>query len=74
MAITASPEAQARLLDLQAVDTRLAQLARREQTLPERATLETLAGERVTIVADLAASTGTLEDAQTELRRVESDV
>jgi len=74
VAITASPEAQARLLDLQAVDTRLSQLARREQTLPERAALDAIAAERVTIVADLAASTGTLEDAQTELRRVESDV
>lgn len=74
MAITAAPEAQARLLDLQGLDTRLSQLARREQTLPERAALETIATERITLAADLSASTGTLEDAQTELRRVESDV
>jgi hypothetical protein len=74
VAITAAPEAQARLLDLQGLDTRLSQLARREQTLPERAALETIATERITLAADLSASTGTLEDAQTELRRVESDV
>ncbi len=74
VAITAAPEAQARLLDLQGFDTRLSQLARREQTLPERAELERLAAERITLAADLSASTGTLEDLQTELRRVESDV
>ena len=74
MALTASPAIQARLLDLQALDTRMTQLARREQTLPERAALEAIAAERITLVADLSASTGTLEDAQTELRRVESDV
>ena len=39
----ADPEAQRRLLDLQAIDTALAQLAHKRRTLPELAELETLA-------------------------------
>lgn len=74
MALTAAPDVQARLLDLQALDTRLTQLARREQTLPERAALDAIQAERLAIAADVAASSGTLEDAQIELRRVEADV
>ena len=38
----ADPEAQRRLLDLQAIDTALAQLAHRRRTLPEHAELDRL--------------------------------
>lgn len=74
MALTAPPETQARLLDLQAIDTRLTQLARREQALPERAALDAILAERAPLAADLTSTRGTLEDAEAELRRVESDV
>lgn len=74
MALTASPEVQARLLDLHALDTRLTQLDRREQVLPERVELEGILAERTGVAANLSTTTGSLEDAQAELRRVESDV
>lgn len=70
----ATPESQARLLELQALDNRLSQLARRESDLPERAALGEIDAERDRLRADLASLRGTLEDAQAELRRVESDV
>src|SRR5450830_454275 len=57
MPLKASPNDQAHLLELQAIDTRLQQLDHRAKTLPE-----------------LATSNGTLEDAQRELGRIESDV
>jgi len=70
----ASPSDQQRLLELQALDSRFAQLARRERELPERAVVEALDADRTRIRSDLASLRGTLEDAQAELRRVESDV
>ena len=42
MALTASPETQALLLDLQRFDTALQQLAHRARTLPERAAVTAL--------------------------------
>ena len=41
----AEPQAQRRLLDLQAIDTALAQLAHRRRTLPELAEVDRLARE-----------------------------
>jgi len=70
----ADPRAQERLLELQAHDLRLAQLERLERDLPERVALEALASERTTVRADLASTTGVLEDARAELRRTEADV
>lgn len=70
----ASPEDQALLLELQALDTRLQQLDHRMKTLPEHAELEELATtadeQRQVHLADL----GTLEDARAELARIEGDV
>ena len=40
--VTAAPQDQWRLLDVQAHDTRLAQLAHRRRTLPEHAEVERL--------------------------------
>jgi predicted nucleic acid-binding Zn-ribbon protein len=74
MPLTASPDAQARLLDLQAIDTKLQQLAHRSASLPQRATIAELETERESVRLGLVEETGTLEDARLELKRVESDV
>jgi len=70
----AAPEEQARLLDLQGLDTRLGQLARREANLPEAEAVRAAKADRERVRGDLASLRGTLEDAQLELRRVEADV
>ncbi|GAA1062183.1 zinc ribbon domain-containing protein [Agromyces bracchium] len=70
----ASPADQEQLLRLQAIDTRLQQLAHRLRSLPQTAELASL-GERDTAVRGRRAEAiGTLEDARTELGRIESDV
>ncbi len=74
MALKASPETQALLLDLQAIDTRLAQLEHRAKTLPEHAALTELGGQADELRKDLLEKLGSLEDARIELKRVESDV
>ncbi|WP_242682450.1 zinc ribbon domain-containing protein [Herbiconiux sp. SYSU D00978] len=74
MALTASPDAQAHLLDLQALDNKLQHLAQRERTLPEFAELKKLAAELEEHRRVLTERTGVLEDAKAELRRLESDV
>lgn len=70
----ASPEDQAVLLELQAIDTRLQQLAHRATSLPELATIASLSAEAEEARLAGVADSGALEDAQAELRRVESDV
>ena len=74
MALTASPEEQALLLDIQALDTKLSQLDHRAKSLPEHAALQQLAVENSTLLVTLAEQKGILEDARIELKRVESDV
>jgi hypothetical protein len=74
MALTAPPETQALLLDTQAVDTHLQQLAHREKTLPETAALTAIAAEAESVRSTLVDARGELEDSRTELGRVESDV
>jgi predicted nucleic acid-binding Zn-ribbon protein len=74
MALKASQEEQALLLDLQAIDTKLQQLAHRAKSLPEHAVLQQLADESSGLLASLAEQRGVLEDAGIELSRVESDV
>ncbi|MCY7326038.1 MAG: hypothetical protein LH605_07915 [Microbacteriaceae bacterium] len=74
MALKASPEEQARMLDLQALDTKLQQLDHRAKKLPEVAQLASLAAEAERLRLQRARETGTVEDARTELKRVESDV
>src|SRR5665213_3774070 len=74
MALKASPEDQALLLDLQAIDTKLQQLAHRAKSLPEHAVLEQLGTQRSELQRELADQNGVLEDAKIELSRVESDV
>lgn len=74
MALKASPEEQARLLELQALDTKLQQLEHRAKKLPEIAQLTGLAAEVERLRLQRAGEAGTVEDARTELARVESDV
>lgn len=74
MALTASPDAQRVLLDVQALDTTLQQLAHRERSLPERATVDALAAEADVMREFVIQRRGELDDARLELGRVESDV
>jgi predicted nucleic acid-binding Zn-ribbon protein len=74
MALKASPDDQALLLDLQAIDTKLQQLAHRAKSLPQHIALQQLAVENSELLVTLAEQKGVLEDARLELKRVESDV
>jgi predicted nucleic acid-binding Zn-ribbon protein len=74
MGLKAAPEDQALLLDLQALDTKLQQLARRAEKLPEREVVEELGGQRVDLERRRAEQFGAAEDARLELTRTESDV
>src|SRR6195952_1266115 len=74
MALKASPDEQALLLDIQAIDTKLQQLEHRAKSLPEHAALQQLAVENSELLVTLAEQKGVLEDARIELKRVESDV
>jgi Zn-ribbon protein, possibly nucleic acid-binding len=74
MPVKASPEAQKQLLRVQALDTRLRQLAHASATLPQRAELAALTPEIEAVRARHLGATGGLEDARTELKRAESDV
>ncbi len=70
----ANPEDQAVLLELQAIDTRLQQLAHRAGSLPELAVIASLGAEAEEARLAGVADGGALEDARAELKRVESDV
>ncbi|MBD8584548.1 MULTISPECIES: hypothetical protein [unclassified Frigoribacterium] len=74
MALQASPADQALLLDLQALDTSIQQLAHRAANLPEIAVLATIDGDASRLRSRLSSEQGAWEDAQTELTRIESDV
>ncbi len=74
MPLKASPEDQAVLLDLQAIDTKLQQLAHRANSLPELAEIAELSAEAEAARLAGVADSGALEDAKAELKRVESDV
>lgn len=74
MALKASPDDQALLLDLQALDTRLAQLDHRAKSLPELQVLADLSRQVDAVRVTLAEQKGAVEDTQIELSRVEADV
>ena len=74
MALTSSPDVQRVLLDVQALDTTLQQIAHRERALPERVAVEALAAETDVLREFVIRRRGELEDARIELGRVESDV
>ena len=74
MALKASPDDQKLLLDLQALDTKLAQLDHRAKSLPQHAFLTALDAELTTLRATALERTGAREDVALELKRLESDV
>jgi predicted nucleic acid-binding Zn-ribbon protein len=74
MALQADPADQALLLDLQALDSRLQQLAKRASALPEAVAVTALVGEREDQQRVVAEQLGAWEDAQAELKRTEADV
>ncbi|MBC7591101.1 MAG: hypothetical protein H7226_08685 [Salinibacterium sp.] len=74
MALTASSQDQALLLELQAFDTRIAQLDHRAKTIPELATLAGFARDTAALRLTHAEQKGGLEDIRIELSRIESDV
>ena len=65
---------QVRLLDVQALDTRLLQLAHRRRTLPEHQQLADVEAERRGLADRLVQVRTTVGDVQRELRKAEADV
>jgi predicted nucleic acid-binding Zn-ribbon protein len=74
MALTASPADQALLLDLQAIDTKIAQLEHKSTTLSQHADVAKLAVEISGLRIVELEQRGAREDVQIELGRIESDV
>ncbi|MFC4021131.1 zinc ribbon domain-containing protein [Micromonospora sp. GCM10011542] len=70
----ADPQVQRRLLDLQAIDTALAQLAHRRRTLPERAELEALARELSALEDERVRAQVAVDDLDRDIARMEKDV
>lgn len=63
-----------RLLDVQALDTRLAQLEHRRRNLPERAELDRASAHRRKVHTDLVTAQTELGDVQREVDKAEQDV
>ena len=74
MALKASPDDQALLLDLQALDTKLSQLDHKAKNLPQLAALTALGTELAALRLTATERTGAREDVAIELKRIESDV
>lgn len=74
MPLKASPDDQAILLDLQAIDTKLAQLTHKANSLPQLGQLSALAVDVEATRLRVVDERGVLEDAGIELKRIESDV
>ena len=73
-AIRADKSAQLRLLDLQTVDTTLAQLNHRRQTLPQHATISKLREVRAALASDLVAADTRVSDLELEQAKAETDL
>lgn len=74
MTVTASPADQARLLDLQALDNRDAQLKHAGKSLAQHQKLTELKAQSDALRRQLAEARGALDDSRIELKRTESDV
>ncbi|MEU3454186.1 C4-type zinc ribbon domain-containing protein [Micromonospora sp. NPDC006766] len=70
----ADPKVQRRLLDLQAIDTALAQLAHRRRSLPERVELEALARELSALEDERVRAQVAVDDLDRDIARLEKDV
>jgi predicted nucleic acid-binding Zn-ribbon protein len=73
MALRASPNDQARLLDLQGIDIRLSQLDHRMRTLPQIAAITALTADADRLRRERTAERGRVDDVRAELTRTESD-
>ncbi|MGH8827138.1 MAG: zinc ribbon domain-containing protein [Jiangellaceae bacterium] len=72
--MNADPDVQLRLLDVQALDLKLGQLAHRRRILPEVAELESLAAEHTRLRdAEVVASTA-VSDLESEQKRADAEV
>ncbi|GII21919.1 zinc ribbon domain-containing protein [Planosporangium mesophilum] len=70
----ADPQAQRRLLDLQAIDTSLAQLAHKRKTLPEHAELDRMARELSALEDERVRVQVGVDDLDRDIARMEKDV
>ena len=73
-AIRADKGAQLRLLDLQTVDTALAQLGHRRRTLPEHGLIAKLKTRHSALASDLIAAETTISDLELEQAKAETDL
>lgn len=71
---TAPAHDQRRLLDVQALDTRLAQIAHRARTLPEHAAIAALDGTERSLRDELVAARTVASDVEREATRAETEV
>jgi uncharacterized protein len=72
--VKAAPEAQRRLLDLQAIDTALAQLAHKRKTLPQLSALNALAREIANLDDERVKAQVAVDDIDRDISRLEKDV
>jgi uncharacterized protein len=72
--VKAAPEAQRRLLDLQAVDTALAQLAHKRKTLPELAEIDAAARELSALEDERVRAQVAVDDLDRDITRFEKDI
>jgi predicted nucleic acid-binding Zn-ribbon protein len=72
--VKAAPEAQRRLLDLQAIDTALQQLAHKRKTLPQLAALEALGRDISAMDDDRVKAQVTVDDIDRDIERLERDI
>jgi uncharacterized protein len=72
--VKAHPDAQRRLLDLQAIDTGLAQLAHRRANLPETAELDRLAREVSALEDRRVQAQVEVDDLDRDIARLEKDI
>jgi predicted nucleic acid-binding Zn-ribbon protein len=72
--VKAAPEAQRRLLDLQAVDTTLAQLAHRRKSLPELAEIDAVAREISALEDERVRAQVVVDDLERDIARLEKDI
>ena len=70
----AAPEAQRRLLDLQGIDTSLAQLAHRRKTLPEIAEIAAVARELSALEDERVRAQVAVDDLDRDIARFEKDI
>jgi predicted nucleic acid-binding Zn-ribbon protein len=72
--IKADKGAQLRLLDLQALDSELAQLEHRRRTLPEHAEIAALRAARTAVAANIVAADTAVRDLEGDQARAEADL